>query len=67
MNICADAQCRFCGETETAEHILSDCEAFTAQRLRTFAKDFVELTDYATLNTTDLCAISKQIQRKMKT
>ena len=47
MNISTSPNCRFCGETETAEHLLCECEDLSLLRYRIFNKVEVELPEFA--------------------
>ena len=49
LNISTNSCCRFCAETESAEHILCESEAFSRLRNVFFGRDEIELNTLATI------------------
>ena len=65
LNISSNSHCRFCGETESAEHILCGYEAFSKLRNVFFGRDEIELNTLATIKFQDFCMFGKRILERM--
>ena len=65
LNISSNSRCRFCGETESEEHILCECEAFSRLRNIFFGRDEIELNTLASISFQDICTFGKRIHEKM--
>jgi ribonuclease HI len=65
LRVSSNSNCRFCGEVETAEHWLCECEAFSSLRWKYFNKSSVELTDFSSLKINLFCEVSKRIHQRL--
>jgi len=65
MNISSTRYCKFCGEPETAEHIMCNCPAYDRIKFNILGKHCKTLEDYTDINFETFRKLCQNLERQM--